>query len=40
MFDMHWTVGIIPIIAVGVVVFMVIARKHKDKPSTDHIFKL
>lgn len=40
MFDMHWTVGIIPIIALGVGVFILFARKHKAKPSTDHILKL
>jgi hypothetical protein len=40
MFDLHWSVALIPIVAIGVAVFALIARKHKDKSSTDHILKL
>jgi hypothetical protein len=40
MYELHWSVALIPIVAVGVVVFTYLARRHKDKPSTDHILKL
>ncbi len=40
MYDMHWTLALIPIVAVGVAVFAYLARKHKEKPATDHILKL
>ena len=40
MFGMHWSVALIPIVAVGVAVFAAISRRHKDKNASDHILKL
>lgn len=40
MYDLHWTVALIPIVAIGVGIFALLARKHKEKSSTDHILKL
>lgn len=40
MYDLHWTVALIPIVAVGVAVFAYLSAKHKEKSSTDHILKL
>jgi hypothetical protein len=40
MFDMHWTVALIPIVAVGVVVFAVLSRRHKEKKASEHMLKL
>lgn len=40
MFGMHWSVALIPIVAIGVVVFAAISRRHKEKNSSEHILKL
>jgi len=40
MYDLHWTVALIPIVAIGVAVYAYLANKHKEKSSTDHILKL
>ncbi len=38
--DLHWTVAFIPIVIIGAVVVGYLLSKHKEKKSTEHIFKL
>ena len=40
MFDMHWSVAMIPIVGVGVLIFALISRRHKEKKASDHMLKL
>jgi hypothetical protein len=40
MFGMHWSVALIPIVAIGVVVFAVLSGRHKEKKASDHMLKL
>jgi hypothetical protein len=38
--DLHWTVGFIPVVVIGAVLVGYFLSKHKEKKSTEHIFKL
>jgi hypothetical protein len=40
MFGMHWSVAMIPIVAIGVVLFAVLSSRHKEKKASDHMLKL
>jgi hypothetical protein len=40
MLEMHWTVYSIPFVILGGFAVFYALRRHKEKSSTDHIFKL
>jgi len=38
--ELHWTVLAIPFVVVGGVIVFYLLHRHKEKKSTDHMFKL
>ncbi|MEI9812414.1 MAG: hypothetical protein WDO18_06935 [Acidobacteriota bacterium] len=40
MLGMHWTVIFVPIVVIGAILVGYLLSKHKEKKSTEHIFKI
>lgn len=38
--DLHWSIQAIPFVVVGGVILTWLLSRHKEKKSTEHIFKL